>query len=87
VEATGREFSGMEQLKNPQIVTADAMFANRFAAVLSEAITPVVPAIISQEYTKLYDVVQVGWGDVAKYEIESNELFIVYDIKIKHSFV
>lgn len=80
VEATGREFSGMEQLRNPQIVTADVTFANRFAAILSEAITPVVPAIISQEYTKLYDVVQVGWGDVAKYTVESNELFIVYDI-------
>ena len=66
VEATGREFTGMDQLKNPQIVTADITFANSFAAILSEAITPVVPAIISLEYTKLYDVVQVGWGDVAK---------------------
>lgn len=77
IEATGREFTGMEQLKNPQIVTADATFANRFAAVLSEAITPVVPAIISQEYTKLYDITQVGWGDVAKYTVESNELTFV----------
>jgi hypothetical protein len=40
----------------------------------------VVPAIVSQEYTKLYDVTQVGWGDNAKYEVESNEYFIVYDL-------
>ena len=72
-----KAYEHMDQLKNPQIVTADVTFANRFAAVLSEAITPVVPAIISQEYTKLYDVVQVGWGDVAKYEVESNELTFV----------
>ena len=67
-------------LKNPQIVVADNRFANTFATILAEAITPVVPAIVSQEYTKLYDVTQVGWGDNAKYEVESNEYFIVYDL-------
>lgn len=80
VEATGREWKDLSMLKNPQIVVADNRFANTFATILAEAITPVVPAIVSQEYTKLYDVTQVGWGDNAKYEVESNEYFIVYDL-------
>lgn len=80
VEATGRQYTGMSMLKNPQIVSVDNRFATTFATVLAEAITPIVPTIISQEYTKLYDVTQVGWGDNAKYTVESNEYFIVYDI-------
>ena len=62
VEATGREFTGMDQVKNPQIVTVDQRFGLAFATILAEAITPAVPAIISSEYTRLYDVHQVGWG-------------------------
>ena len=34
-----------------------------------------------------YHQIKLRQHDVAKYEVESNELFIVYDIKIKHSFV
>ena len=39
----------------------------------------VIPAVIAAGYENLYDVTQVGWGDNAKYTVESNEMFVVND--------
>lgn len=80
VKSSGNEWTGAEMLKNPQFTNYNTNFTTHFSTILSQAITPVVPALTSREYERLWDVVQVGWGDNAKYEVESNELFIVYDI-------
>lgn len=80
VENAGLKWTDINIIKNPQVSTYNTAFVNTFATVLAEMITPVVPAITSSEYNNFYEVTHVGWGDNAKYEVESNELFIVYDM-------
>ena len=80
VEESGNKWTDISMVKNPQVSTYNSAFVNKFATVLAEMITPAVPAITSSEYSNFYEVTHVGWGDIAKYEVESNELFIVYDM-------
>lgn len=75
------EFSGVDMLKNP-MVNGDMFFLHRFNTLLAQMITPVVPTVVAAGYENLYDVTQVGWGDNAKYEVESNEMFIVNDAAV-----
>jgi hypothetical protein len=80
IEESGGKWTNIEAIKNPQATVYNSNFVNTFATILAEMITPVVPAITSSEYSTFYEVTHVGWGDLAKYEVESNELFIVYDM-------
>ena len=75
----GKSFSSLEDIKNPMVYTS-GYFKEAFNAVLAQAITPIIPSVIAANYTDLYDVTQVGWGDNARYTVESNELFIVNDM-------
>lgn len=68
----------LAQLKDPMVNT-DMFFIHRFNTILAQMITPVIPTVIASGYENLYDVTQVGWGDNAKYVVESNEMFIVND--------
>lgn len=68
----------LEALKNPMI-HKDVFLLHRFDTLLAQMITPVVPTVIAAGFENLYDVTQVGWGDNAKYEVESNEMFVVND--------
>lgn len=79
VEGAGLNWTDSSMLKNPQI-TYNTNFTTKFSTILAEMITPIVPALVSSEYNRFFDVTHVGWGDSAKYEVESNELFIVYDM-------
>ena len=75
----GVKFNSLEDVKSPMI-HKDIFFLQKFNTILAQAITPIVPTVIASGYEQLYDVTQVGYGDNAKYFIESNELFIVNDI-------
>lgn len=68
----------LEDLKNPMI-HKNPFLLERFDTILAQAISPVVPTVIANGYEDLYDVTQVGYGDNAKYKVESNEMFIVND--------
>lgn len=68
----------LEDLKNPMI-NGDMFMLHRFDTLLAQMITPVVPQVVAAGFENLYDVTQVGWGDNARYEVESNEMFIVND--------
>lgn len=76
VEEAGRKFTGLDMIKNPQLALHNSRFVETFNTLLAQMITPAVPAVTSDEYTTLWDVHQVGWGDNAKFEVESNELTI-----------
>ena len=76
VENANMEFTGLDMIKDP-MTTVKGSFKDTFTTVISEIITPIVPKVVSERYATLYDVAQVGFGDNAKYEVESNELFIV----------
>lgn len=80
LEGTGIEFKDMDMVKDPQLSLYNVMFTNRFSTLLAQSITPAVPEVTSEGYDKLYEVFQVGFGDNAKYTVESNEYFIVMDI-------
>lgn len=69
-------FSSVEMVKEPQI-HRNIFFTQNFDMVVAEIINPVVPTLVSQGYQNLYEVTQVGYGDRATYQVESNELFIV----------
>lgn len=75
-EENNQEFESLECLKNP-MVTNKTSFKETFDTVIAQIITPVMPKLTSDKYNTLYDVAQVGFGDNAKYEVESNELFII----------
>jgi hypothetical protein len=75
-EESGKEYTGLDMVKNPMVVSKTS-FKEAFETVIAQIITPVVPKLTSEKYATLYDVAQVGFGDNAKYEVDSNELFIV----------
>ena len=75
-EQNGQEFEDLNCLKDP-MVTGRTSFKETFDTVIAQIITPVMPKLTSEKYNTLYDVAQVGFGDNAKYEVESNELFII----------
>lgn len=74
VEAAGRSFTDLSMVKNPQLSLHNTHFVETFNTVLAQMITPTVPEVISEEYSTLWETRQVGWGDNAKFEVESNEL-------------
>lgn len=75
----GTKFNSMDDVKNPMIHN-NMFFVQKFNTILAQAITPIIPAIVAAGYQDLYDVTQVGYGDNARYTVESNELFIVNDL-------
>lgn len=79
VNGTGLNYSNLEMVKNPMVYD-NIIFKSRFATILAQAITPAVPTVISGNYDQLFEVFQVGFGNSAKYQVESNELYIVNDI-------
>lgn len=79
VTGSGLNYSGLEMVKNP-IVYNNIIFKSRFSTILAQAVTPAVPTVISGNYDQLFEVFQVGFGDAAKFTIDSNELYIVNDI-------
>lgn len=74
----GAVYTGVDMVKNP-MVHKNLFFTEKFNTVMAQAITPAVPTVASSSYDALYDVNQVGFGDNAKYTVDSNELFIVND--------
>lgn len=76
VETAGMNWTGMDMIKNP-MVHKKQNFLETFDTIMAGAITPIVPTVAAMGYEQLYDVVQVGFGDNAKFQVNSNELFIV----------
>lgn len=52
-------------------------FKETFAAVIAQILTPIVPALISTEFMDLADVANIGWGDTARFIVNSNDTFYV----------
>ena len=80
VESAGLTYKDLSMVKNPQLSLHNSRFVETFQTVLAQAITPVLPAVLSQEYNTFWDVAQVGWGDNAKFEVKSNKYFIINDL-------
>lgn len=71
---------GLKVMKNPMVTKNEAVRDN-FDAVIAQIINAVAPSVTSADYAKyLAEVVQVGWGDTARFLIKSNDLFKVNQI-------
>lgn len=79
VESIPNATFSLEDVRNPMVYN-DVFFKHSFDTVLAQAIVPTVPTVISNNYNTMYDVTQVGFGDIAKYTVDSNELFVVNDM-------
>lgn len=66
----------MADVANPNIHNNRA-FKENFAAVLTQVMTPVVPAMISTTFMDLADVSNIAWGDTARFKVNSNDTFFV----------
>ena len=53
------------------------VFKETFAAVIAQIMTPIVPAMISTEFMDFADVANIGWGDTARFKVNSNDTFYV----------
>jgi len=74
------ETQGAALFKNPMVVRSQAVREN-FNAVIAQIINAVAPEVTSARYAEfLAEVVQVGWGDTARFIVKSNELFKVNEV-------
>lgn len=71
------EAEGLAIYKNP-MVNKNTQVRENFDAVLSQVITCIVPEVVNEQFANyIAEVHQVGWGETARFEIESNDLFKV----------
>lgn len=71
------ESQGLELFKSPMI-NGDPSVRRNFNIVLSEVIKAYIPEVVNAQFeTYLAEVKQIGYGDTAKFKIESNDLFKV----------
>jgi hypothetical protein len=75
VEGTVFEWTDLDMVKNPQVRNRD--FMDRFFAVVSQVMTPVIPAVVSTAIMNLAEVKDIALGDTAQFIVKSNELFQV----------
>ena len=70
----------LDAVKNPK-VKKDIFFKQNFNAIIVEIINAIAPMVSAPKYTdSLADVVQVGFGDTARFEVGSNGLFKVNEV-------
>ena len=70
----------LDAVKDPR-VKKDATFRDNFNTVIAEIINAVVPMVSTPRYSDaLAEVVQVGFGDTARFLAASNQLFKVNEI-------
>ncbi len=66
----------LKDVANPNVHN-NRVFKETFAAVLAQIMTPVVPAMISTSFMDMADVSNIGWGDTARFKVNSNDTFFV----------
>lgn len=63
---------------NRSMVRNNQAVRDNFNAVLSQIITAIVPEVVNDEFERyVAEIHQVGYGDTARFKIESNDLFKV----------
>lgn len=71
------EAEGLSIFKNP-MVNKDATVRSNFDWVLSQVVTAIVPEVVNEAFEGyIAEIHQVGFGDTAVFDIESNDLFKV----------
>lgn len=78
LEKAGVDVSNFElkDIANPMLHNK-VVFKETFNSILSQIITPIIPAMISAEFMDFADVANIGWGDTARFEVKSNDIYYV----------
>jgi hypothetical protein len=79
VESAGIKFTTLEVVKNP-MVYSDPSFIRKFNGVIAQIMTPVAPALVSNEFMGVSEVKQIGFGETARFVTRPNDTFVVNDI-------
>lgn len=66
----------LKDIANPQLHTK-TLFVETFTAVLSQVMSPVLPAMISAEFADLADTRNIAYGETARFIVKSNDTFFV----------
>lgn len=68
---------GLKMFKDPQ-VTQSILVHENFNAVISEVVSPIVPLVVNSVFERfIAETKQIGYGETARFIIESNDLFKV----------
>lgn len=71
------EAEGLEMYKNPT-VNRNSDIRENFNLIIAQVINAIVPEVVNESFeTYLAEIKQVGYGDTAVFQIESNDLFKV----------
>lgn len=71
------ENKGMDIFRNPNVKNNTTVRDN-FNAVIAQVVTAIVPEVVNDTFSKfIAEVKQVGYGETARFIIESNDLFKV----------
>lgn len=74
-------FSGLDttefKLGDVAGMQKNTAFKEKFNAILAQILTPVIPAMVSAEFMDMADIVNIGWGETAKFKIRSNDSYFV----------
>lgn len=62
------------------MVNKNTAFREKFSTILAQVITPVIPSLISAEFSGLADVTNIAYGQTARYTVKSNDSFYVTHI-------
>lgn len=78
LEKAGVDVSNFElkDIANPMLHNK-VVFKETFNNILSQIITPVIPAMISAEFMDFADIANIGWGDTARFQVKSNDIYYV----------
>lgn len=63
-------------VKNPMI-NKKTIFRETFNAIVTQIISPVIPAMVSATFMDMADVANVGYGDTARFVVRPNDIFFV----------
>lgn len=71
------EAKGLSLYSNPN-VRNNGTVRDNFNAVIAQVVTAIVPEVVNDVFSKfIAEVHQVGWGETARFIVESNDLFKV----------
>lgn len=78
LEKAGADVSNFElkDIANPMLHNK-VVFKETFNNILSQIITPIIPAMISAEFMDFADIANIGWGDTARFQVKSNDIYYV----------
>ena len=77
VYARDFESKGLNAYKSP-MVTSSSSVREHFNAIIAQVVTAIVPEVTNDVLSRfIAEVHQVGYGDTARFIIESNDLFVV----------